>query len=123
MRSGTRAMKRVISLSIPRSGHHLLVRLVHSYFEHGKFLYCEAYTDRECCGHIPCDAVSRRAKSKFGCDSHLRLFMQKNHELKLEVPVEATAQYIVQLREPAQAAIALLRWEMTHGCRDNFSLG
>lgn len=49
--------------------------------------------------------------------------MQKSHDLKFEVPVEATAQYIVQLREPAQAAIALLRWEMTHGSRDNFSLG
>jgi len=116
-------MKRLISLSIPRSGHHLLVRLVHSYFEHGKFLYCEAYTDRECCGRIPCDAVSRKAKSKFGGDSDLRLFMQKSHDLNFEVPVNATAHYIVQLREPAQAAIALLRWEMTHGSRENFSLG
>jgi hypothetical protein len=116
-------MKRVISLSIPRSGHHLLVRLVHSYFEHGKFLYCEAYTDPECCGRFPCDAVSQRAKSTFGRDSDLRLFMQKSHDLKFEVPVNTTAQYIVQLREPAQAAIALLRWEMTHGSRENFSLG
>jgi hypothetical protein len=116
-------MNRLISLSIPRSGHHLLVRLLHCYLEHGKFLYCEMYTERECCGRVPCEAVSRRAKDVFGSDSRLRLFMQKSHDLSLEVPVEAATRYIVQLRDPAQAAIALLRWEMTYGARDNFSLG
>jgi hypothetical protein len=116
-------MKRLISVSIPRSGHHLLVQLLWNYFKHGQFLYCEAYTYRECCGHIPCDAVSRRAQSAFGDGSQLRLFMQKSHDLDFEVPIDAAARYIVQLRDPSQAAIGLLRWEMTHGSRENFSLG
>jgi hypothetical protein len=116
-------MKRLISVSIPRSGHHLLVQLLWNYFKHGQFLYCEAYTYRECCGKVPCNAVSQRARSEFGTDLKLRLFMQKSHDLDNELIVEPSARYIVQLRDPAQAAIGFLRWEMTRGSRDNFSLG
>jgi hypothetical protein len=112
-------MKSVISVSIPRSGHHLLVHLLWNYFKYGQFLYCEAYTYDKCCRRIPCDAVSRRAKSEFGNELHLRLFMQKSHDLDYEVPVEATWRYIVQLRDPAQAAIGFLRWEVVRGAQDS----
>lgn len=117
------AMKRVVSVSIPRSGHHLLVQLLWNYFKFGRFLYCEAYTTEGCCGRIPCTAVSERAKVELGTDLHLRLFMQKSHDLNNEVAPDPNARYLVQIRDPAQAAIGYLRWEMTHGWKENFSLG
>ena len=116
-------MKRLISVSIPRSGHHLLVALLWNYFKHGQFLYCEAYTYSECCGQVPCNAVLRRAKREFGTDVRLRLFMQKSHDIDHEIMVRPAERYVVQLRDPAQAVIGRLRWEMTSGSRNNFSPG
>jgi hypothetical protein len=116
-------MKNIISVSIPRSGHHLLIQILSHYFKIGQFLYCERYTDSECCGRTPCNAVGRRAKNAFGTDIHLRLFLQKSHDREYEVSIEPSSRYVVQLRDPAQAVIGWLRWEMTRGWRDNFSLG
>jgi hypothetical protein len=48
-----RPLRYVAGVSWPRSGHHLLVRMLKSYF--GKvFEYCEFYEPQQCCKQFPC---------------------------------------------------------------------
>ena len=100
-----------------------MVQLMTNYFEFGQFLHCEAYTYEHCCKRVPCNVVERRAQEAYGKADELRLFVQKSHDLEYEVPVDCEQSYLVQTRDPAQAAIGWLRWEMAYGYRGNFSMG
>jgi hypothetical protein len=106
-------MKRVISVSIPRSGHHLLTDLLAAYFRWGEFLHCETYNFEGCCKNIPCTIVDARFKGAFGDEVPPRLFVQKTHDLENEAAIDTGLSYIVQTRDPAQAAIGWLRWTIT----------
>lgn len=84
----------VANVSWPRSGHHLLMRLLSAYFG-PRFGYCEYHGPREtpeipCCGAFPC--------RKRGLIS-----MSKNHDFDLSSPVPTGCAIIVQWREPLAA--------------------
>jgi len=81
-----------IGASWPRSGHHLLVRILESYF--GKrFNHCEFYTPESCCKTVPC---SRAGLVNFS----------KNHDYKFAVPVLASQKYLIQYRKFCPALVS-----------------
>src|SRR4051794_25602386 len=67
------AHKSLLGASIPRSGHHYLQRILSHYFQDELF-YCEWYTPRDCCKHVP-------------CIKHLncRITFQKSHDWDLSL--------------------------------------
>lgn len=82
----------VMGISWPRSGHHLLVRLLTGYFGSG-FGYCEFHKAppslkdiEQCCKQVPC--------------AHLgRIHFTKNHDFDLTVPQIAGQPYLIQYRD------------------------
>src|SRR5665811_932873 len=56
-------MRYVAGVSWPRSGHHLLVRIMASYFG-PNFYYCEYHGEKDCCRNFPC---SRRHQTFSKC--------------------------------------------------------
>ncbi len=93
-------MKHILSVSMPRSGHHLLVRLLRSYYGE-QFSYCTTYgkSRRDCCKKIPCIEVDKSLDN-----SHI--FMQKNHDFKLKSPLLQDYKYIIQYRHPIPRAMS-----------------
>lgn len=78
-------MDNVIGVSRPRSGHHLLVRLLQLYFG-DRFNYCNFYGGIEgCCKQLPC----RRG------DIHLT----KSHDFDHQLPQLPDRKYLVQYRD------------------------
>jgi len=75
----------IIGVSWPRSGHHLLVNILKSYY--GKtFRYCNYYNSVDCCRTIPC---SRFRYINFS----------KNHDYRDIVPITDNRKYIIQYRK------------------------
>jgi len=85
---------RVLSVSMPRSGHHVL-EMVLTRLLRDRFHYCEFYTIPDCCRSIPCvrtDVVER---------SDSLMFMQKTHDHDLTDPkVAGLDGLVIQVREP-----------------------
>ncbi len=73
----------VQGVSLPRSGHHLLERLLRHYFPED--LYCDFYT---CCQCTPC---------KFGKK------IQKHHDLSLQLKNRFDKLHLIQFRREPQA--------------------
>jgi hypothetical protein len=110
-------MQNILSLSIPRSGHHLFVKILENYFSKFEFSHCETYEVIDCCNKSPCTSVLKKniSSSRFyEYENHLKLFIKKSHDLKNEISISDNFFRIVQLREPLQSAIANLRWEVQH---------
>lgn len=85
----------LLSVSLPRSGHHYLASLLERLFS-DEFRYCEYYTEDGCCRSVPCQLAG-------GC----RVFLQKNHDFDLRVPVDLPGvTYVVQYRNPLFAALS-----------------
>lgn len=92
MTTPTLTLTPVLGISWPRSGHHLLVRLLQGYFGPG-FGYCEYHKAPpsladldQCCKQVPC--------------AHLgRIHFTKNHDFDLKVPQVAGQRYLVQYRD------------------------
>jgi hypothetical protein len=89
----------VSSISWPRSGHHLLVRLLQAYFG-SAFVYCEHHaghpTDEklgECCRSVPCVKAGH-------------VTMTKNHDFDLKVPQIPGLRYLVQTRAFAPSTVS-----------------
>lgn len=72
-------------VSWPRSGHHLLVRILTAYFG-DRFSYCEHYTPSDCCKTVPCDRAGM-------------ISLSKNHDRESIVPILRGGRYLVQFRE------------------------
>lgn len=72
-------------VSIPRSGHHFLIRSLQAYRE-GKLGYCEFYMTRraDCCRRIPC--------TREGIE------LQKSHDFKGRHPKKNSLRYVIQFR-------------------------
>lgn len=92
----------VANVSWPRSGHHLLVRLLQGTFG-PLFGYCEAYVPRRgpdapCCGRFPC--------SRTGL-----IHMSKQHDFDLKAEVPAGVGLVVQYRAFLPSTIS--QYEMT----------
>lgn len=89
------ATRRLIGASIPRSGHHLLVRLLESALGEA-FAFCEFYTPRACCAQVPCVRATAA-----------RVLLQKNHDFDLRLPDDvAAALYVVQYRNAVDEALS-----------------
>jgi hypothetical protein len=78
-------LRYVAGVSWPRSGHHLLARLLTNYFGN-RFNYCEYYNAKNCCQKMPCARQDQIALSK-------------NHDFDLKTPVVEGTPYLIQYRE------------------------
>ena len=85
---------------MPRSGHHLLVRLLTGYYQND-FFYCDYYGvhNKSCCKKIPCINY----QEKLEADS---VFMQKSHDHALKDPVLDDYKYLIQYRHPIPRSIS-----------------
>lgn len=92
-------MNKLIGISIPRSGHHLLARLLSSALNEKSF-YCEWYGNADCCRRFPCNRTNDEHNVKF----------QKNHDFDFTVPTDLPkVTYIVQYRPPLPVVLSQLR--------------
>lgn len=93
----------VACVSLPRSGHHLLVRLLFGLYKR-RFGYCAYYhrKDRppECCGRFPC--------------AQPRITMAKQHDFKLTEPVPTDRPIIVQYRRFDEAVVSNFELHARH---------
>lgn len=85
---------------MPRSGHHLLVRLLRGYYQ-DKFIYCDYYGvhNKDCCKKIPCTNYTEQLKSS-------SIFMQKSHDHSLKDPILDEYKYVIQYRHPIPRSIS-----------------
>lgn len=84
-----------IGVSIPRSGHHYLARILTSYLGDACF-YCEFYNPEDCCRSVPC--LKRDAAP---------VVFQKNHDFKLNLDTDVPgACYLIQYRTPVPATLS-----------------
>lgn len=104
---------------MPRSGHHLLARILKRLYGDSLY-YCEFYKVPNCCRHVPCNR------------GHAFLY-QKSHDFDLTMPIieESTGGYsifyIIQVRNPLLAVMS--DWELyvnqhpdTHDDTHNYSV-
>lgn len=85
----------LVGSSIPRSGHHFLVRILRRAY--GKELYyCGFYKVAGCCKQIPCTRTAERT-----------VVFQKSHDWDFSLPTELEGvTYIVQHRHPVPQALS-----------------
>ena len=99
-------MDHVVGISWPRSGHHLLVRLLELYFG-DTFTYCDPYAKKPgCCGTIPCQ---KRDQVHF----------TKSHDFQLDVPQEKGLKYLIQYREFISSVVSNFELHVLHGGEDS----
>jgi len=103
--------RQVVGVSIPRAGHHYLIKLL-SLALGADFFHCEYYTPLGCCRTIPCRQGDGR-----------RVVFQKNHDFDLSVPPDLPGvTYVVQHRAPLLATLSdreyLARLEGAHRADD-----
>ncbi len=101
-------MVQVVSVSVPRSGHHFLISVLREYIGLEGFRYCEMYSEATCCKKFPCSRIDSEHESS-------NLFMQKTHDMLNELPFPREGRFLIQTRAPSQAAVAWLRWAAAHG--------
>jgi len=93
-------MLRLFSVSMPRAGHHV-AEMVLGRLLGPKFVYCEFYTIKTCCKHIPCTRIAQHAAAG------ALMFMQKTHDHNLSDPVSGGFDgVLVQVREPVARALS-----------------
>lgn len=91
---GTQAAH-LIGVSVPRSGHNLVVRLLQALLADDLF-YCERYLVAGCCQTMPCARRGTR-----------QITFQKSHDLELDDPRDvADACYVIQHRAPVPAILS-----------------
>lgn len=116
-------MTAILQASVPRSGNHLLLKLLWDAMPNETISTCEFYTAPNCCKRIPCLNIN----DKFLCrpnpteqgESHL--FVHKTHDFQLsDLP---TSQYgtLFQLRNPHDYLLSHLIWELSQMA--DFSIG
>lgn len=107
-------MDHVIGVSWPRSGHHLLVRLLTSYFG-PEFRYCDFYGGIDgCCKTMPC---TRAAEVHF----------TKSHDFDLTLPQIEGRKYLIQYRDYLPSIVSnyelsLLEQPKEQDTAENFAL-
>jgi tetratricopeptide (TPR) repeat protein len=88
-------IRRILSVSVPRSGHHFLTTLIRRLLGDDCH-YCEFYTPVDCCRSIPC---SRSGAARLG--------IQKNHDFDLQLPARLPdVTYVIQYRQPVMAVLS-----------------
>lgn len=108
-------MQHITGASMPRSGHHLLHRLLSDYFAEA-FGYCSFYfpwefdSFPECCGQIPC----RKALA-----ADFQVFLQKSHDFDLTDPIDDSSFRVVQVREPVSRLFSNFRLHVRNNPKRN----
>lgn len=97
-------MDYVVGISWPRSGHHMLVRLLTAYFG-PDFGYCDFYGKGDCCRRVPCARAGR-------------VSLTKNHDFDLSVPQVAGQKYLVQYRDFVPSVISNFELHVLNGNPD-----
>ena len=82
--------ERIYSVSFPRSGHHLLARLLRAYFR-SSMKYCGYYGSDGCCGQVPC--------------ANPATTYSKNHDGRLRLS-QSLGRYVIQYRSPIPTLIS-----------------
>lgn len=96
---------RFVGVSWPRSGHHMLVRLLQLYFGNS-FGYCQFYgTDQTCCKTAPCTRH----------DIHL----SKSHDFDLDLPQRSDRRYLIQYRDFLPSAVSNFELHVRSGGEDS----
>ena len=96
------------SVSIPRSGHHFLVRMLRTYFNanHKRMHYCEYY---HCCKSKPCqlyDADSARPDELFLHKSHDEFLRLSDPDWEPVFEVSNEPKHLIQIRHPIPSTIS-----------------
>lgn len=90
-----RGLNRVASASVPRTGHHMLQKMLHQYFEE-RHSYCQYYDSPgkrpDCCNMFPC--------------TNPDVNFQKNHDLGRQGTTTTNYYYLVQYRHPLKATVS-----------------
>lgn len=94
----------VSGISWPRSGHHLLVDVLQSYFGE-EFNYCEFYKPVDCCKKSPC---ARAPKIKFS----------KNHDFESKAEFRKGTPYLIQYRSFVPSIISAFEMYVQSGQPD-----
>ena len=94
-----------IGVSWPRSGHHLLARLIRLYYG-PNFTYCGFYGQAECCGKAPC---ARAGTVRYS----------KNHDFDNALPQEAQHRYLIQTRAFAPSVVSNFELYLREGGHDD----
>ncbi|MEN8683759.1 hypothetical protein [Marivita sp.] len=95
----------VIGVSWPRSGHHLLARLLRLYYG-PSFTYCGFYGQTECCGQVPCTRAGAIRYSK-------------NHDFDGAVPQDGAQRYLIQTRAFAPSVVSNFELYLREGGTDD----
>lgn len=102
----------VIGVSWPRSGHHMLVRLLQLYFG-PEFGYCDFYGGKPwvdeietCCKQIPCVHADR-------------IWLTKNHDFELNLPQIPNQKYLIQYRDFAPSVVSNFELFVRNGGEDS----
>lgn len=101
----------VAGVSWPRSGHHLLVRLLTGYFGPA-FVYCEHHVGRPTDPSIP--ACCRQSP----CAHADRVVFTKNHDFALAMPQLPGKRYLVQYRDFAPSVVSNFELAVREGLED-----
>ena len=95
----------VVGVSWPRSGHHLLVRLLRLYYG-PDFTYCGFYGQAGCCGVAPCKKAGEIRYSK-------------NHDFDGAVPQDPGQRYLIQTRGFAPSVVSNFELYLREGGEDS----
>jgi len=95
----------VIGVSWPRSGHHLLARLLRLYYG-ATFTYCSFYGQSSCCGQTPC---ARAREIRYS----------KNHDFDGALPQDARHRYLIQTRAFAPSVVSNFELYLREGGTDD----
>lgn len=91
-------MIRILGVSMPRSGHHYLSRLLVNLLPED-FHYCEVYKEVNCCKEIPCSRANN-------------VVFQKSHDFDFSLPIMASSYdgydiaYLIQYRNPLYSVLS-----------------
>lgn len=95
----------VIGVSWPRSGHHLMARLLRLYYG-PNFTYCGFYDQAECCGKVPC---ARAGTVRYS----------KNHDFDGTLPQDGAYRYLIQTRAFAPSVVSNFELYLREGGKDD----
>lgn len=95
----------VIGVSWPRSGHHLMARLLRLYYG-PNFTYCGFYGQTECCGKVPC---ARAGTVRYS----------KNHDFDGTLPQDAQHRYLIQTRAFPPSVVSNFELYLREGGQDD----
>jgi hypothetical protein len=94
-----------MGVSWPRSGHHLLARLLRLYYG-PTFTYCGFYGQPDCCGQVPCMRAGQIRYSK-------------NHDFDGALPQETGHRYLIQTRAFAPSVVSNFELYLREGGQDD----